>query len=90
VLHRRTENTRQKTIFSLDVERLNDHFAIVSLNASAGAYIKEFVHGDFGRTSPSFCDIVFRRFVRCDILQLDVLDVEQDDEESYVPVWDRN
>jgi hypothetical protein len=90
VLHRRTENTREKTIYSLEIERLNDHYAIVTLKASAGAYIKEFIHSDFGRTVPSFCDIVFSRYVRCDILQLDVLEVEQDEDEGYVPLWDRN
>jgi hypothetical protein len=90
VLHRRTENTRQKTMHSVHAERLNDHYAIVTLVASAGAYIKEFIHADFGRTSPSFCDVIFGRFVRCDILQLDVLEVQQDDEEGYVPLWDRN
>jgi len=90
VLHRRTENTREKTMYSIETERLNDHYAIVTLKASAGAYIKEFIHGDFGRTEPSFCDVVFGRYVRCDILQLDVLEVEQDDDEGYVPLWDRN
>ena len=89
VLHRRTEHTREKYMHSLQIERLNDHFAIVTLRASAGAYIKEFVHGDFGRTVPCFADVVFGRPVRCDIIQLDVMEVEQDAEEDYVPVWDR-
>jgi tRNA pseudouridine synthase 10 len=70
---------------------LNDHFAILTLHASAGAYIKEFIHGDFGRTNPSFSDVVFGMQVKCDILQLDVLEVKQDDEEEgYVPLWERN
>jgi tRNA pseudouridine(54/55) synthase len=89
VLHRRTEQTREKTMYSLKGERLNDHFAIFTLHASAGAYIKEFVHGDFGRTSPCFSDVVFGKHVRCDILQLDVLEVIQEEEEQYVPIWDR-
>jgi hypothetical protein len=89
VLHRRTEHTREKCMYSIELERLNDHFAIVTLQASAGAYIKEFVHGDFGRTLPSFSEIVFNSPVRCDILQLDVLEVEQDEEEDYVPLWER-
>ena len=90
VLHRRTENTREKTMYSIQTERLNDHFAIVTLRASAGAYIKEFIHADFGRTTPSFSDLIFGKFVPCDILQLDVLEVEQDEDEDYVPVWDRS
>ena len=90
VLHRRTENTREKTMYSIETQRINDHYAIVTLKASAGAYIKEFIHSDFGRTQPSFCDVIFGRYVRCDILQLDVLEVEQDEEEGYGPLWDRN
>lgn len=89
VLHRRTENTREKRMYSVQGERLNDHFAIFTFHASAGAYIKEFVHGDFGRTAPSFAEVVFGSHVRCDILQLDVLEVKQEEEERYVPVWDR-
>ena len=38
----------------------------------AGTYIKEFVHGDFGRTEPSLCSLLD---CECDILQLDVRDV---------------
>ena len=90
VLHRRTEHTREKTMYSVKTERINDHFAIVTLRASAGAYIKEFIHSDLGRTTPSFCDLVFGTFVPCDILQLDVLEVEQDESEDYVPVWNRS
>ena len=32
-------------------------------------YVKEFVHGDFGRTSPNMCSLLD---AECDILQLDV------------------
>ena len=90
VLHRRTEHTREKYIHSIQLERLNAHFAMVTLHASAGAYIKEFIHGDFGRTRPAFCDILFKKPVQCDILQLDVMEVIQDEDEDYVPLRDRN
>ena len=39
----------------------------------AGTYIKEIVHGDFGRTEPSLCTLLG---CECDILQLDVRDVQ--------------
>ena len=41
----------------------------LNLCTQAGTYVKEFVHGDFGRTSPSLCSIL-----NCDvdILALDV------------------
>lgn len=42
----------------------------MNIETEAGTYIKEFVHGDFGRTTPSLRDV----FGDCevDILQLDV------------------
>ena len=36
----------------------------------AGTYVKEFVHGDFGRTSPNMCTIL-----NCDV-DIIALDVE--------------
>ncbi|KAF5201374.1 Pseudouridine synthase family protein [Thalictrum thalictroides] len=41
----------------------------------AGTYIKEFVHGDLGRTKPSIGSILG---CRAEILQLDVTDVRMD------------
>lgn len=41
----------------------------------AGTYIKEFVHGDLGRTHPSIGSILG---CRAEILQLDVTDVKMD------------
>jgi tRNA pseudouridine synthase 10 len=75
VLHRRSLAVRPKTIHAMRLEPINAHFATLKLTTQAGTYIKEFVHGDLGRTAPSLgallaCD--------CDILQLDVTDVVQD------------
>lgn len=41
----------------------------------AGTYVKEFVHGDFGRTKPSVGDIIN---AEVDILALDVLAINLD------------
>lgn len=43
----------------------------LELNTQAGTYIKEFVHGDFGRTQPSLGDLLGS--VNVDILALDVV-----------------
>jgi tRNA pseudouridine synthase 10 len=53
VLHRRSLITREKTIFRLKATKINDYFITLHLLSSAGAYIKEFVHGDLGRTTPN-------------------------------------
>ena len=73
VLHRRTLAVREKTVFSMETELLDAHHFKLKLVTQAGTYIKEFVHGDFGRTQPNVgtllgCD--------ADILSLDVLDVQ--------------
>ena len=53
VLHRRTLLTRDKMVFKMKAQYINDHFFILHLLASAGTYIKEFVHGDLDRTYPN-------------------------------------
>eukprot|EP00047_Mylnosiga_fluctuans_P014728 m.40750 g.40750 ORF g.40750 m.40750 type:complete len:85 (+) comp5630_c0_seq3:95-349(+) len=54
---------------SIRFEVLKPNFLRLWLSTQAGTYIKEFVHGDFGRTSPSL-----RTLLECaaDILSLDV------------------
>ena len=42
----------------------------LTLCTQAGTYVKEFVHGDFGRTSPNLCSIL-----DCDV-DIIALDVE--------------
>lgn len=41
---------------------------------SIGTYIKEFVHGDFGRTTPSLASLL--DVMEADILSLDVTSVD--------------
>ncbi|MES1914327.1 MAG: hypothetical protein MHM6MM_006416 [Cercozoa sp. M6MM] len=72
VLHRRAPMVRNKKVFSLSFQSLSPCYLVVDVVAQAGTYIKELVHGDRGRTSPSLGDLLG---TRADILQLDVLDV---------------
>ena len=78
VLHRRALMARPKVVHALRCEGLRRadgagvSYFTLHLRTSAGTYVKEFVHGDLGRTSPSVgsllgCD--------ADILELDVTDV---------------
>ncbi|OQR91567.1 tRNA pseudouridine synthase [Achlya hypogyna] len=69
VLHRRTLLTRPKVIHDARVEVLNDHYMLLRLTTSAGTYVKEFVHGDLGRTFPNVASLLG---CDADILQLDV------------------
>lgn len=82
VLHRRANMARPRTIHSMKaaaakVEVENGcSFFTVTLSTQAGTYVKEFVHGDFGRTNP--CLRTFLENDTIDILALDVLDIEID------------
>lgn len=75
VLHRRTLATRDRTIHTMRGELVNEHHFRLKLTTQAGTYIKEFVHGDFGRTRPNLRTIMR---MDVDILTLDVCEVQLD------------
>ncbi|KAJ4916254.1 Pseudouridine synthase family protein [Raphanus sativus] len=78
VLHRRSPLERERTIHWMKVEKIkgSSHYFLLHLCTQAGTYIKEFVHGDLGRTSPSMGSILG---CRAEIIQLDVTDVKMGD-----------
>ena len=59
-------------MYGLRASLINEHYMQLFVIASAGTYIKEFVHGDLGRTVPSVGEILNSE---ADILQLDVAEV---------------
>lgn len=75
VLHRRPLATRSRTIFEMQLLPVHDseHTFTLILTAESGTYIKEFVHSDFGRTSPSLSDLIGD--CSTDIMSLDVEEV---------------
>ena len=48
--------------------RIDDHYFRLHLSTSAGTYVKEFVHGDCGRTVQSVSSLMA---CKTDILELD-------------------
>lgn len=76
VLHRRSLLDRPRTIHSIRCERVNDHWLVVDLETQAGTYVKEFIHGDMGRTVPNLGMLLNGR---TDIIQLDVLGMVMQD-----------
>ena len=60
-------------------ERGSARWALLEIVASAGTYIKEFAHGDLGRTRPSLASLLG---CAVDILQLDVVGLEDEDEDE--------
>ena len=70
VLHRRSLLTRTRYISHVETALLSPHYFLLRLKTSAGTYVKEWVHGDLGRTTPSVSAILN---AQTDILQLDVV-----------------
>ncbi|XP_066468029.1 tRNA pseudouridine synthase Pus10 [Tiliqua scincoides] len=75
VLHRRPLAVRVRTIHSMRSEYIDEHHFRLHLKTQAGTYIKEFVHGDFGRTKPNIGSLLG---TTADILELDVESVDVD------------
>ncbi|KAJ3367462.1 putative tRNA pseudouridine synthase Pus10 [Allomyces arbusculus] len=75
VLHRRPNLMRPKTVHWIRMTPLKDGqgpLYQVTLETQAGAYIKEFITGDTGRTQPSLTTLLG---THADILELDVTKV---------------
>ena len=83
VLHRRSALVRQKVVHEIAAERMDCQWLRVDLVTSAGAYVKEFVHGDRGRTVPSLASLLG---CACDCTQLDVMEVT--DAHTHTPQLD--
>ncbi|XP_004580173.2 tRNA pseudouridine synthase Pus10 isoform X2 [Ochotona princeps] len=75
VLHRRPLAVRTRVIHSMETHYVDEHHFRLFLKTQAGTYIKEFVHGDFGRTKPNIGSLMS---VTADILELDVESVDVD------------
>jgi len=76
VLHRRPIATRIRKVHSIKIKNMEENNCYeLDLTTQAGTYIKEFVHGDFGRTEPSLRTILG---APVDIFELDVMSIEMD------------
>ncbi|KAL1481799.1 hypothetical protein MTO96_034193 [Rhipicephalus appendiculatus] len=80
VLHRRNLAERERTVYEMSLEPLEDaedggHRFCLHITTQAGTYIKEFIHGDFGRTVPSLGSCLN---AEVDILELDVDEIHLD------------
>lgn len=77
VLHRRANMIRKKSIEILKVEEIEKegYYYDIDIKASSGAYIKEWVTGDFGRTVPN---------LDSDLLELDVIRIDLEIPKEYI------
>ncbi|XP_078047058.1 pseudouridine synthase 10 isoform X2 [Augochlora pura] len=84
VLHRRPLSPRTRLIYEMRARWVKPQeiqtllvtasedasmFFVLDIKTQAGTYVKEFIHGDFGRTKPSLCEILK---TEVDMVALDV------------------
>ncbi|MDO8625155.1 MAG: tRNA pseudouridine(54/55) synthase Pus10 [Candidatus Diapherotrites archaeon] len=72
VVKRRADLLHEKTAQLLGIEWVSDTVFSIKLRTSAGLYVKEFVSGDSGRTSPSISELAG---APCVCRELDVLEI---------------
>jgi len=73
VLRRRADLLRPRYVYSIKPVTLEPSSWVLDIFAEAGTYIKELIHGDGGRTKPSFTSLLG---TPCRCKQLDVMGVE--------------
>jgi tRNA pseudouridine synthase 10 len=77
VLHRRPNLCRRRAVHEMQAEMLPElppGYFLLKLTTAAGTYVKEFVHGDRGRTTPCMKDILGCSSAEC--VYLDVTGVD--------------
>ncbi|GAN09896.1 pseudouridylate synthase 10 [Mucor ambiguus] len=83
VFQRRSAAIRPKVIHTSTIARLHPdvdldspeaRYGVLKLHTQAGTYIKEYVHGDLGRTLPNLASV--GGIHSADLLELDVMDVD--------------
>jgi len=72
VAERRADLIRSKEVVVLRVGEINSQEFVIILRTSHGTYVKEFISGDNGRTSPSVSELIG---AHCECVLLDVIEV---------------
>lgn len=78
VAHRRADRERTRRVLEAKVVAVEDNTVEIHLRAEAGTYVKELVHGDDGRTTPSLAGLLG---IPLEVVELDVLEIH--DEEGH-------
>lgn len=74
VLHRRADKVRKKKVYELRISNHEGNKLELYIKCQGGLYIKEFIHGDKGRTNPSIANVLGCK-AKC--LELDVINIEE-------------
>jgi len=72
VLRRRADKVRQKKLYYVEAEKLNERLVKFRIKAQGGLYVKELIDGDEGRTKPNIAEFLGRRPLRIDLSVIEV------------------
>ena len=72
VAHRRSDLVRKRQIISVENVLIEDNEIQFDVRCQSGTYVKEMVHSDEGRTTPSVAEIIG---AECSVLWLDVVEI---------------
>ena len=64
---------RRRMVYNIEAKRVSDRVFELFVRCQGGLYVKEFIHGDGGRTQPSAAEVLGASL---EVVELDVLDVE--------------
>jgi len=73
VAHRRADKVREKKVYNCNIESVEDTIARLTVETESGAYIKELISGDHGRTQPNISELIG---IPCKVKELDVIAVK--------------
>ena len=72
VIKRRADLTRVRSVLKLSANKIEGDEVELDIRAESGTYIKELVHSDEGRTTPSVAGVLGKKV---EVLWLDVMGV---------------
>jgi len=72
VLKRRADKIRQKKLYYVEAEKLDERLVKFRIKAQGGLYVKELIDGDEGRTKPNIAEFLGRRPLRIDLSVIEV------------------
>jgi len=70
ILRRKRDFLRVRKVYGVRVKVINEYIFEMLVKCDGGLYVKELVHGDFGRTKPSIAEVLDSRLR---VLEVDVL-----------------
>ncbi|MEM0053892.1 MAG: tRNA pseudouridine(54/55) synthase Pus10 [Nitrososphaeria archaeon] len=74
VLHRRADLLRERVVKRVEYRILSKKRLELIIECDAGTYVKEFIHGDEGRTKPSIAEILQNKVKK---IILDVIEIKK-------------